>query len=545
MSAGAESSAQHRPGRVRATTAAFVVVIIGAVITGASVAVAGTLNARNERGLLDVQARQAAAVLSGTILTITGPLDTALRVAQTTNGSPAAFDATMGRVTGPGRTFISALLWDTGVTPARAVARVGLSPELDPASPAATTFIAHAQQTSTFVVTNPGAELDRVAYADADTSAPRYVIYAERAIPASKVVPVQRSAPFNTLNFATYLGPDITPTALATTNVPVSQLPLTGEVSTQAIAFGDTTLTLVATANGHLGGDLGWKLPWIFLVGGTTLTLVTALAVVSLVRSRRRAEQDGAIIAELYSRVDDLYVEQRGIAETLQKALLPATNPTIPGLEIASRYVAGARGVDVGGDWYSIIRIDEDHVGFVVGDVSGRGISAAAVMARLRFTIRAYLFEGHDPGTVLEMCSRQFDISQDGHFATVLVGVANLRTRDVVLANAGHLPPLVIAGSHSAYVETDSEPPLGTGQRTHATTRFAMPEASTLLAFTDGLVERRSEGLDTGLERLTELGLTAEATLEDFLDLVVDDLTQGGSEDDVALLTFRWRPMPR
>jgi serine phosphatase RsbU (regulator of sigma subunit) len=160
-------------------------------------------------------------------------------------------------------------------------------------------------------------------------------------------------------------------------------------------------------------------------------------------------------------------------------------------------------------------------------------------MARLRFTLRAYLVEGHDPGSVLDMCSRQFDISDDGHFATVLVGVTTLSTRSVVMANAGHFPPLIVSGASSHYARTLSQPPLGTGVRTHATTAFVMPEGSTLLAFTDGLIERRTEDLEVGLDRLAQIPVD-DSTLDLYLDRVIHDLTGEGSEDDIAVLAIRW-----
>jgi serine phosphatase RsbU (regulator of sigma subunit) len=138
------------------------------------------------------------------------------------------------------------------------------------------------------------------------------------------------------------------------------------------------------------------------------------------------------------------------------------------------------------------------------------------------------------------MCSRQFDISEDGHFATVLVGAATLSTRRVVLANAGHFAPLIVAGPRCQYAAVHTAPPLGTGGRKHSTTEFVMPEGSTLLAFTDGLVERRSEVLDVGLDRLAEASIVTDASLEEYLDRIIDDLTQGESEDDIALLAFRW-----
>jgi serine phosphatase RsbU (regulator of sigma subunit) len=442
---------------------------------------------------------------------------------------------------GPDRLFVHASLWDTSVSPYRVVSSLGAVPELTPASAPAADFLGRARRSSTFVVTNPPGRLDRVSYALSDVSDPRWVIYAERAIPPSKVVPVQRGAPFSSLNFATYIGARADPSTLATTNVPVSQLPLTGDVATVRIPFGDTTLTLEATPSGHLGGDLGRQLPWIFLIGGLLLTLLTALAVAAVVRSRRRAQDDAATIAELYERVEGLYGEQRGIAETLQRALLPASNPTIAEVDISSRYVAGARGVDIGGDWYSIVRLDDNRMGFVVGDVSGRGLGAAVVMARLRFTVRAYLVEGHPPAAALELCSRQFDITDDGHFTTVLVGRADLATREIELASAGHFAPLAVMGPKAEYLPTEVGPPIGVGEQTYAVTTTRMPPGSTLLAFTDGLIERRTEDLSTSLDRLAEAVVGDDDSLDAMVDRLLDALIGDGIEDDAAILAFRWR----
>ena len=171
-----------------------------------------------------------------------------------------------------------------------------------------------------------------------------------------------------------HLGPTTRPSDLATTDLPVGQLPISGDTTSEAIPFGNATLTLIAGPRGQLGGALGAELPWIFLVAGVLLTIATAVTTEQLVRRRRLAEEDAQTIAGLYVRLDGLYGAQRSIAETLQRALLPQSNPSIPNLEIASRYVAGADGVDIGGDWYSLIPVDEQRFAFAVGDVSGRGI---------------------------------------------------------------------------------------------------------------------------------------------------------------------------
>lgn len=533
-----------RVSQVEATPArvAAVVATIGVLVTVAITLTAWTLNRNNERRLLEVQTRQAGAVLASTILGISEPLSTALQIETATGGSPEQFAGFMSSYTGPGHLFVSASLWQLTPLSPQVVATIGVAPALAPASNAASAFIEAALRARTFVVTSVNAGgLQRIAYAIADPQSPKFVVYAERAIPANRQVAVESNPAFSDLDYATYIGPTVGLSGLATTDVPVNQLPLKGDTARDVIPFGDTTLTLVSAARGHLGGALGANLPWIFLVGGSLVTMATAVAAGRLVRRRREAERDAQTISGLYERLDELYGEQRTIAETLQGALLPAYNPAIPNLEIASRYVAGAVGVDVGGDWYSLVAVDERHFAFAVGDVSGRGISAATVMAQLRFTIRAYLIEGHRPETVLEMCSKHLEIVQDGHFATVLVGMGNLESREVTVANAGHLNPLILSGTNADYFKTSVGLPLGIAPGSYVATTVVMAPGSALVLFTDGLVERRGEDIDVGLERLARAAFSGPGeTLEDLVTRVVTQLADG-SEDDLAVLAFRWR----
>lgn len=196
--------------------------------------------------------------------------------------------------------------------------------------------------------------------------------------------------------------------------------------------------------------------------------------------------------------------DQRELFLRLQRALLPHVIPTIPQLDVATSYVAGSAGVEIGGDWYSIVDIGEDRFGFVVGDVSGKGIDTVAEMARARFTIRAYLVDGASPAESLEKCSHQFDIAVDEHIVTVVVGVGTWRTGEVVVASAGHPPPLLLTAEDAAYVDLPVGPPLGVGATGYEAATFTMPRGSTLLAFTDGLVERRGEDIDDGMRRLAD-----------------------------------------
>ena len=522
-----------------------VITLLGLIITAGASVTAWRVDRGNEHRLLRLQTRQAASLVGTAVTAIQSPLQIALEVASATNGNPQKFASLMSAYTGPTALFVSASLWQTSGSTPVLVASTGVPPGLAPTSTAARAFITRSTQSATFVVTNIGAAgTQRVGYALASPKTTTYAVYAERAIPANRRVAVESTSAFADLKFATYLGSTTNAADLETTDVAPSRLPLRGDTYRETIPFGDTTLTLVTAPIGHLGGSLEALLPWVFLVVGLLLTIAAAVVAGQLVRRGQAAEHDSQTIRGLYERLDGLYGEQRTIALTLQRALLPQSNPSIPNLEVASRYVAGAKGVDIGGDWYSLILLDDSHFGFVVGDVSGRGVDAAAVMARIRFTLRAYLLEGHSPAAVLEMCSRQLDVVVDGHFATVIVGLGNYHTRTVTLANAGHPNPLMVSRSHSGFVATDVGLPLGVTATTYNTTTVVMEPGSTLYAFTDGLVERRDEDLDVGMGRLVKAAAWKDRPLDDQLTSLLTEMTRDGSEDDTAILAFRWISEP-
>lgn len=196
--------------------------------------------------------------------------------------------------------------------------------------------------------------------------------------------------------------------------------------------------------------------------------------------------------------------------------------------------------MEIGGDWFSLIEIDERRFAFAVGDVSGKGVGAAAIMARLRFTVRAYLTEGHSPEVVLGMCSRQLNVNRDGHLSTVLLGVGNTDTGLVMMANAGHLNPLRVTGNVAEFITTDVGLPLGVAPGSYTPTTLQLTSGSTLVAFTDGLVERRGESIDFGLARLVRAATQQVSNLDELLTRLTATLGPAGSDDDVAVLAFRW-----
>jgi FixJ family two-component response regulator/putative methionine-R-sulfoxide reductase with GAF domain len=143
------------------------------------------------------------------------------------------------------------------------------------------------------------------------------------------------------------------------------------------------------------------------------------------------------------------FQQEHETAVTLQRSLLPDRLPDIPGLALAARYLPGAAGTEVGGDWYDVIALGDGRVGIAMGDVVGRGIPAASLMGQLRNGLRAYAIEGHTPAAVLERLDRLVQSLNPGRMATLLYMVLEPDGRNAVFANAGHLPPLVVEDGRS------------------------------------------------------------------------------------------------
>jgi serine phosphatase RsbU (regulator of sigma subunit) len=300
------------------------------------------------------------------------------------------------------------------------------------------------------------------------------------------------------------------------------------------IPFGDTFLTVRATRRSSLAGSLPRDLPWVIGIVGVLLTIGAAALTIRLIQRRRRTEQ----LADENRR---LYAEQRGIAQTLQHALLPAELPQLHGLQTSARYEAGVEGVDIGGDWYDAIAVDDKRLLLVVGDVSGRGLQAATTMAALRYGIHAYAAQGDEPATILTKLNALVSVKSSGQLATVLCVLVDPDARKLTLTSAGHLPPLLISNGRGEFVKTDVGLPIGVDRHaSYTSTTVTVAPGATLLAFTDGLVERRGESIDVGLGRLREHAMSNHATLDELLTRVVSNLRHDGPEDDTAIAGIRW-----
>lgn len=238
--------------------------------------------------------------------------------------------------------------------------------------------------------------------------------------------------------------------------------------------------------------------------------------------------------------------QQTEIAHTLQRSLLPSALPHVPGAEVAVRYLPGAEGVDVGGDFYDVIPLPSGRVGLVVGDVMGRGVRAAAVMGQLRAAVRAYSLEGHQPAALLGRLDRLVGTLEEGLLVTALYAEWDPGRDTVVCASAGHLPPLVrLPGRAPAYVDIEPGVPLGVGVQAYAETDMTLPPGSLWLAFTDGLVEGPELPVEYGMERLAiAVGSSVNAmdACEDALRELRPLTDTRRYDDDTALLALVTHP---
>ncbi|WP_329175087.1 SpoIIE family protein phosphatase [Streptomyces sp. NBC_01477] len=251
-----------------------------------------------------------------------------------------------------------------------------------------------------------------------------------------------------------------------------------------------------------------------------------------------------------------LYVRERQGALMLQRALLPRYTPAAPGVDVAYRYVPGSSAAEVGGDWFDVLPLAGGRVAFVVGDVMGHGLPAAATMGRLRTAVRTLAGLDMAPDELLRRVSELGDdLAQnqaEGWMATAVYAVYDPSTRRCAIAQAGHPPPVLVqpdsgSGGCEARLLDDLPPgvPLGVGGVRFETTELDVPDGTVLVLYTDGLVESRHHDIGTGLERLRSTLCRPLDSLEDACDDLLATMEPGREPDDVALLMARLGTLPR
>jgi serine phosphatase RsbU (regulator of sigma subunit)/anti-sigma regulatory factor (Ser/Thr protein kinase) len=239
--------------------------------------------------------------------------------------------------------------------------------------------------------------------------------------------------------------------------------------------------------------------------------------------------------------------EQRAVTEIMQRTLLPDELPTIPGLRFSAKYLPAGSGIKIGGDWYDVFQLANGRVAFVIGDVVGRGVMAAAVMAEIRTALRAYLTERHDLDEVMSLLNALLVSMGRSRSATAVIFELDIERSELNAVSAGHLPALMLDPDGSPrFLEVDPGLPLGiSAGGGYACARFPFPTGSVLLLYTDGLIEKRDEPIDAGLERLQaaakQASLGTDVSLADrvYRGLFADT----PFDDDVALLAIESLPL--
>ncbi len=266
---------------------------------------------------------------------------------------------------------------------------------------------------------------------------------------------------------------------------------------------------------------------------------------------RRVSDEDRQLVMALFGHISLAmqHVRQFEIARetslTLQRSLLPVN--TLP-VGSAVRYEPAVPPLEIGGDFYDVLPVGDNRIGIIVGDCVGRGLSAAAVMGQLRASTRALLLTGAEPAQLLEQLDSVAEFIPDAFCATVFVAIADMDAQTLHYSSAGHVPPVFATGSAPPELLTDGHSVPLAVQRNEPRPQAARPltAGSTLLLYTDGLVERRDRSIDEQIDRVAEVvSETVDLPVESVADEILRRLApEAGYDDDVAIVVYRCPPLP-
>ena len=226
------------------------------------------------------------------------------------------------------------------------------------------------------------------------------------------------------------------------------------------------------------------------------------------------------------------FAGQSEVIETLQRALLPPVLPHVEGISLSVRYISAQRYIAIGGDWYAVLPFPDGRLGLAIGDVAGHGLAAVADMAAARFSLRALALAEEAPDRTLERLNDVVRVFESDTMITALYGILDPKARTWTYASAGHCPAVVRHPDGTTVLLDDRcDPPLGYAASFRQHTAELSP-GSTLVLYTDGLIERRTEPITTGLDRLIAAcnagpsdpeALCAHLTVEMFRDVTIND----------------------
>jgi hypothetical protein len=240
-----------------------------------------------------------------------------------------------------------------------------------------------------------------------------------------------------------------------------------------------------------------------------------------------------------------LYARQAHAALVLQRSMLPTRLPQLPGTEIAHRYLPCSDSAYVGGDWFDAIDLPGRKVALVVGDVMGHGLHAAAVMGQLRTAVQTLAMLDLSPGQVLQHLDRIARRFSDTHLATCLYCVYDPITRRATIANAGHVPPILIRPTRGARALTvPAGIPIGVGGVPFETIDIDIPDGGILVLYTDGLIESPGGDIERGITALCEALDDSDRSLDAACRAAMRVLDAAQRRDDAAVLMARLHGVP-
>jgi serine phosphatase RsbU (regulator of sigma subunit) len=281
--------------------------------------------------------------------------------------------------------------------------------------------------------------------------------------------------------------------------------------------------------------------------------------VTSFILSHPRPRAGGALSdveameVELYARARELHrlneelrqahARERQVAVTLQEAMLHSPH-LARHQDTAVRYLPATRSLNVCGDWYEVVDLPEDRFAVAVGDVVGHGLEAAAVMGMLRSALSASVRAVEGPARALDVLGLYARYVEGALATTVVQAVVDTHARRITYSSAGHPPPVLLHqdGTHDL-LDQATDPPLGARPKHIPRPQADLPYApgDTFVLYTDGLIERRGEDIDAGLQRLTDaLARHARHNPERLADALLAHLgVSSGAHDDIALIVIR------
>ncbi|MGW4870793.1 SpoIIE family protein phosphatase [Streptomyces chartreusis] len=237
-----------------------------------------------------------------------------------------------------------------------------------------------------------------------------------------------------------------------------------------------------------------------------------------------------------------MYTYQESVAETLQDSMLPHIPPRMAGCDIATRYLPGTLLGRVGGDWFDSVKLPGSRTALVVGDVMGHGLNSAAMMGQLRTAVQTMAALDLPPAQLLRNLDDLAQRLGDTYLATCLYAVYDPIASELHIANAGHIPPVLVRAGNgrSELLDLPTGAPIGVGGVPFEAVRVRVQPGDRLVMCTDGLVEMRGEDIGVGLATLCESAAHPAASMDDACDTIIRALnTRGGRKDDVALLMAR------